>query len=225
MENRWRETFLEWSKSDEFQAKVQQATEIIRNALTERNVYSTFSGGKDSLVVSHMANLIKPGILVLHIDYGKYLIPRPIHKEIRKIAKEMNWNFEIYAHPIFRLPPERTIGVMGIVLSDLAKHMQEKGYDGVFVGLRSAESTKRKQRIKTEFSLTAIKEYYPVSNWSWLDIWAYIVSRELPYLWFYDRYAKVLGWENARFTTMFDPEFEKFGAPAVDGVLSPRWRR
>ncbi|MCX7880842.1 MAG: phosphoadenosine phosphosulfate reductase family protein [Ignavibacteria bacterium] len=220
----WKEVFLGWSQTEEFQNKVEEAKAIIRDAIKKCNPYTTFSGGKDSLVVSHIARSIEPDILVIHLDYGEELIPRDFYREILQIMEKNDFNYQIIKHWIFEEKGKGAIGVMDIVLRDIANEMLKRGYDGVFVGLRSEEAVRRKQRIKYNISITSIQEFYPIGNWKWIDVWSYIVSRELEYLSYYDKLVEVVGYENARFTTIFDPEFDKFGNSNIEGVIIPQYR-
>lgn len=55
-------------------------------------------------------------------------------------------------------------------------------------------------------------------------MWAYVVVNGLPYLSLYDERAELVGYDRARFTTLFDPEFADVGAESVDNVLHWRWR-
>lgn len=99
-----------------------------------------------------------------------------------------------------------------------------EGYDLAFVALRAEESVKRRLRIRAGRSLGPITECWPLASWSWRDVWAYIVTNDLPYLSLYDARAGLVGYDRARFTTLFDPEFADVGAEAVDNVLHWRWR-
>ena len=71
-------------------------------------------------------------------------------------------------------------------------------------------------------------ECYPLANLTARDIWAYIVSNNLPYCSHYDRYGALLGIEQVRMSTFFDPEFDMLGASNIDGLLMPefkQWRK
>lgn len=225
MKKKWKETFALWGQSEEHKEKVKQAKGIIEEAVQKYRVYSTFSGGKDSLVVSHLANAIQPEILVVHLDYGQYLIPRDFEREITRIACKLNFNFRVVRHSVFE---DVSIldghSVMHIVLPDIAKIMSGEGYEAVLVGLRSQEACRRKARIKASVSITSIKEFYPVGSWTWMDIWAYIVINDLPYLSYYDVVGDGIGWDKVRFTTLFDKEFEKYGSPNIDGFFWAKYR-
>lgn len=67
-------------------------------------------------------------------------------------------------------------------------------------------------------------EVYPLDKWGWRDIWAYIVSRELPYPKLYDVYGPLLGWDKARFVNFFSKRFENLGSPYLDGFFFPQFR-
>lgn len=174
----------------------------------------------------HMVLAEKPDIMVLHWDYGPYYIPRWLEKEFLENAKKIgakNIRVET-SHEYIRLG-RKAVNVLGReYLGRLIPELSKDGYDLVFVGLRKEESLKRKRRIENNRSITEIPECWPVADWSWRDVWAYIFSHDLPYASIYNIYAPVVGWENARLTTFFDPEFDKIGASSVDGVLMWRFR-
>ena len=67
-------------------------------------------------------------------------------------------------------------------------------------------------------------EVHPIYNFTWRDVWAYVFRHNVPVPSIYIRYAKLLGWDRVRLVTFFDREFEKYGAPQIDSVLSWRWR-
>jgi len=226
MDSRWIEAFILHSKTDEFLCRLKEAQSIIRHALSlHKKPYVAFSGGKDSLCVAHLVTRQNPDVMILHWDYGKYYIPRPLHQEIISIAERLGWKLRVETSEKYEKLGRQAINVIGQdFLGKLVPQLKEEGYDCVFVGLRKEESSKRRLRIKAKRSITDIPEYHPVQNWTWMDVWAYIVSNKLPYLSHYDRYAPVVGWNRARFTTLFDPEFDKFGCSNVDGVLSWKWR-
>lgn len=238
MNNAWRETFLIHSRTTEFHKKVYEADEIIACALRKhQKPYVAFSGGKDSTCVLHLVLQQRPDTMVLHWDYGRYYIPRPIHTEIVANAKKIfdmspsgggkgeEIRLRIETSEKYDQLGKNARNVIGTeMIEKLIPQLIKEGYDAVFVGLRAQESIKRKLRIKAGRALSAIPEIWPVQSWSWLDVWAYIVSNNIPYLSYYDRYGPVVGWDKARFTTLFDPEFDKLGASNVDGVLSWRFR-
>lgn len=80
-----------------------------------------------------------------------------------------------------------------------------RGRAGTFVGLRQDESNNRRMNIamrgddytKADGSRICL----PIARWSGLDIWAYIVTHDLPYLPFYDN--SIFGRERARSEFIF----------------------
>jgi len=225
MDIRWKETFNLHAQTEDFKNRVKEANEIISKALKRYNPYVAFSGGKDSTVMVHLVLRQKPDIMILHWDYGRYYIPRVYHEEIKRIIKKMGRDLRIETSPLYNSLKRKAINVLGReMFGKLIPKLMDEGYNAVFVGLRAEESPKRKRRIKADKSLSPIKEFFPLKNWRWLDVWAYLVSNNVPYLSFYDKYCPVLGYDKARFTTLFDPEFDRLGASNIDGVLSWRFR-
>lgn len=99
------------------------------------------------------------------------------------------------------------------------------GYDLQFIGLREEESLKRKRKINTNpFRYDKMVECYPLHTMTWKDVWAYIISNDLPYLKIYDLYAPLKGYDKVRFATFFDNEFDKLGASNLDGALMPEFK-
>ena len=214
-----------WAQSDEYKAKVKEAKKIIENAFKMyKKPYVAFSGGKDSTCMLHLVLQQKPDVMVYHWDYGPYLMPRAIeHEVVSNMIKLGAKNYLVETSDRYK-SGENT----GIWYKDffgrVTKRLIREGYDAVFVGIRKEESIPRKLRINAKRSLSAINEVWPLQDWSWKDVWAYIFANNLPYPSTYDKYVAVLGWDRARFVTFFDKEFEHLGSINVDGVLMWRWR-
>lgn len=219
MQEKWRRFFENWSKLDQFKQKVQSAKRIIDIARTRRT-YLAFSGGKDSTVLLHLASKAFP---VVHWYAGAYYIPDEIHKEIQEIALKYSRVYIEMTSPEYFKKKRKAINVkgrkfLGIELRHLRKH-----YDTAILGIRAEESVKRKLKGWKEHD-KGFLNLYPLWNWSWEDVWAYIVSRKVPYISYYDKCGDVVGYDNVRFTALFYPGFDKFGAENVDGVLFWRFK-
>lgn len=100
------------------------------------------------------------------------------------------------------------------------KLVREKKLEVALVGLRKEESLRRRRKMRKQPK----GEFYPLANWGWKDVWAYIISNNLPYPKLYDVYGPILGWDKARFVTFFDPEFNHLGAANLDGFFFPEYR-
>jgi len=227
MKRRWAETFRAWAETKEHQRALAEARRIIAQALKEsRKPIVNFSGGKDSTVLVHLVLEQKPDVHVLHWDYGRAFVPYPVHREILRIAEQLGvQHLRVETSPLYRKLGRRARNVMGAhLLGKLVPQLAEEGYDVQFIGLRAEESSKRSRRIRSGRSVGAIREVWPLASWRWLDVWAYIVTRGLPYLSLYDARAELVGYDRARFTTLFDPEFADIGGDTIDNVLHWRYR-
>jgi 3'-phosphoadenosine 5'-phosphosulfate sulfotransferase (PAPS reductase)/FAD synthetase len=224
METAWYDTFMGWSETPEFRDRVERTKDRIADVLAQScKPYLAFSGGKDSEVMAHLVTEQRP-VMALHYDYGPPHIPASLHQEIVSLAPRVGASDLVVERP---LPTTKATGRATLrkdYFPRITVRLKDEGYDRAFVGLRAEESLRRKRRIAQSRSLTAIPEAWPLEDWTWLDVWAYIVSRGLPYLSYYDRVALIVGWDKARFSSLFDPAFESIGAPTVDGVTYWRYR-
>ncbi len=209
MSDIWRKTFLMWSETKQFISRVAQAEQIVDYGL-KKKPYVAYSGGKDSLCMLHLVCKKAPYILVYHHSQGKYM-PEEVGRDIILNAREAGAkNIRVY-------PAKRDFW------TDIIKEIERRGYDSVFVGLRKEESSGRRARIKEKNRLTSFQEFWPLQNWTWMDVWAYIVKNNLSYPFVYDKEAEMTGtYEKLRFHSFFDPSMDRFGRRNVDGVSM--WR-
>jgi 3'-phosphoadenosine 5'-phosphosulfate sulfotransferase (PAPS reductase)/FAD synthetase len=186
----------------------------------------SFSGGKDSTVLTHLVMRVDPNTLVLHWDYGPYFVPRPLHERILANARALGVRrLRVETSDEYLRLGRKARNVLGRALvGRLLPRLAREGYTLSFVGLREEESLKRRRRIRSGAALSELRESWPIAKWRWLDVWAYIVEHDLPYLAeLYDPAAAIIGWDRARWTTLHDPEFAHI-AQSMDGVLHWRWR-
>jgi 3'-phosphoadenosine 5'-phosphosulfate sulfotransferase (PAPS reductase)/FAD synthetase len=221
-----RETFLLHSELDDYQSRIAAAKSILVESIGRSSKpYIAYSGGKDSLAMLHMALQASPKILVWHWDYGPYYIPRYIEAEIIRNAKAVGAkNITIDTSPKYNQGRCGQNVLFPALFGKVQPRMFKDGYDMVMVGLRAEESRRRKAKTTGGFKAGKINECYPVYQLTARDIWAYIVSHNLPYCGHYDRYGGLLGIEKVRMATFFDPEFDKLGASNLDGVMMPEFK-
>jgi len=222
-----REMFLLHSETDEYKYAIDGSVDIVRNVLQKyNNPIISASGGKDSLVMMHMVISQANDIPVFHWDYGRYYVPQWIESETILQIESVTKNIIVKTSQRYNVYKRIRANIFyKDFFGNTIKMLLESGYDLQFVGLRKEESLKRKRKINGCFIKNGkIDECYPLLNLTWKDIWAYIVSNDLPYLTIYDKYAKLLGYDKVRFATFFDPEFDKLGASNVDGVLMPEFK-
>lgn len=220
-----RETFLLHAETAEHRARVAASEKIIKDCLSSSvRPYVAYSGGKDSTAVLHMVLRQKPGVMVWHWDYGPEFVPREYERESVDIARWMGAsNIRLDS-----TPDQVRGGDNGSWWRSFAGHikgLREEGFDLVFLGVRGEESGKRRRRLSAgRPGIGIVRECCPLADWSWMDVWAYIVSHGLRYHRVYDLYAPLLGWDKARFASFYDNTLDKIGMPNVDGVLLPGFK-
>lgn len=227
MDDRWRRTFGSWAGQPGYRRLVAETLdEIRREVASASRPFVAFSGGKDSTVLAHLVLRVAPHVEILHWDYGPYFVPRPLEERILEAARTLGARrVRVETSPSYERLGRRARNVLGReMIGCLLPRMAREGYDLALVGLRAEEAVGRRCRIEAGRSLSVIREAWPLARWRWLDVWAYIVEHDLPYLReIYDPAAAIVGWDRARWTTLHDPEFAHVSA-AVDGVLHWRWR-
>lgn len=215
-----------WAKTEEYQAKVSASFETIKRHVSKGKCMVAFSGGKDSTVMLHLALQIDPEIQVFHWDQGPQLMPRDVQEEVLANARSLgakNLIVESWSGSEaedMRVNPEKWRTAHMIHYLVLNRIRRQQGWNFQFVGLRKEEGCKRTAICKHPRR----GEVYPLADWTYLDVWAYIVSHGLPYPRAYDMYAPLLGWNQARFVNFFSMRFENFGSPYIDGFLLPERR-
>lgn len=217
MTEQWQKTFLFWAKQPEYLELITETRAQLYEVTRKQKCYVAFSGGKDSTVLLHLALQCQADIPVFHWDYGIFM-PRPFEQEIlANMAKLGARNVTVEK----RLSQSKDckFGYKGF-FGAVHMFMQGNGLELALIGLRIEESNKRKAKIRE----CPEGECYPLADWGWKDIWAYIVSNNLPYPKVYDVYGPLLGYDKARFVTFFDPEFNHLGASYIDGLFFPQYR-
>lgn len=224
MKDEWKKYFLLWSRTEEYLKKLSEAEKVIDDALNDfKKPYISYSGGKDSTALMHMVLKHNAEVTVVHWDYGPYYLPRAIEKEIIKIARKCGAKeIRVLTSSLYEKLGRKAVNVLGrhFIGVEIPKLIRE-GFDCAFIGLRAEESVKRRFRTDgfRETDRRGIVNVFPLRNFTWRDVWAYIASEKVPYLSYYDKYAPLLGYENTRFVTLFDPEFDRFGSTNIDKFL------
>jgi NH3-dependent NAD+ synthetase len=90
MDDRWRETFAAWATQPTYRRLVAQTrAAIARDLAAARKAMVGFSGGKDSTVLTHLVLRTDPTVTILHWDFGRYFVPRPLHEQIVQNARAL----------------------------------------------------------------------------------------------------------------------------------------
>ena len=210
--------FILHSHTKEYKSKVKKSIAIITKAFNENNCYVSFSGGKDSTVLTHLALIINRNIPIWHWDYGDDLMPRPIEQEVLNNLKSLG-AVNIIVNKRTGSGADTNSGYEQF-FGQIKKNKEEYGWDMGLIGVRREESVRRKNKYTSYFQ---DNDCYPLLDWTSNDIWAYICSNDLKYPSIYDYYGEVTGWGEARFVTFFDTEFETLSG-GLDGVLMNEFR-
>lgn len=182
-----------------FRRKVQRAKDVLRRAAEIGQVGVSFSGGKDSTVVLHLAReTLGPDVPAAFFDSGAELSstrelvehygvttihPRLTYQEIARYTGK--WG---YADPVDLGCPFN----YGMVMIDEPSETFVVRYRlrVVAMGLRMEESSGRAWnfRARGELYQRPNRTWYaqPIATWSVDDVWAYIASRGLRYNRAYD---------------------------------------
>jgi phosphoadenosine phosphosulfate reductase len=144
-----------------------------------------YSGGKDSIVATHLAtglgirnavseisfqftsatNDVKKSadFFGLNIEYKEGLSLEWLKKNPKYIYSESKLQAKIYS-----MRQQRTV----------KKYSKEGGYTGVVYGRRTEENTVKSELYKLKSN---VWQCHPLRDWKTEDIWAYIYTHKLPY--------------------------------------------
>ncbi len=176
--------FEGWSRLPSFRRKVEQAKATICEALAIAPAYVACSWGKDSTVLLHLAQQVKPDVQAVfwtdpeQENFGNY------NEVIRRYCDRFQPNY-------------LEIDIEG----DRVPHKIEASklwetYPVALIGVRKQEQGKRKYSFKhglihqyTTGAWAGSWRVFPLGFWNWEDVWAYCVGNDLPYLDAYDHPA------------------------------------
>lgn len=184
--------------------KVKQAREIMRTAvkLFSGNLPVAFSGGKDSLVVLHIALEVNPEIPVL---YNNTTVEFPETLMYVKSLEE-DWNLNLYMTHC-ETPFLSAVRNRGWATHEnrwCCKPYKEQpayefllshGFQAEITGTTRTESIYRRSLspIKIPKKEPRIIRVNPIYDWNYWEVWAYINSNNLPYNPLYDKGYRRIG--------------------------------
>ncbi|RAP49677.1 MAG: hypothetical protein BZ138_07440 [Methanosphaera sp. rholeuAM270] len=204
MDRRTKEAFLMHTRRKEYKQRIHRAREIMHDCYEVFNPYVSYSGGKDSTVIVHMALQEDPDAEIWHWDYGDELMPREYEKEAIENLKQMGVKHITVDKR--KGSKHNTHSGYKQFFSQIEKNKEKYGWDVGIVGVRQAESISRKNRYTRDFLQECC---YPIRELTVEDVWGYILEHDLPYHSTYELQGEYFGWEKVRFVTFDDPEFEQ----------------
>lgn len=195
----WKERFLIHSQLRDCQRKVSISRNAVVDALaTMHNPYVAFSTGKDSTVVLHLVRQFRPDVPAVYFD-ADCAFPESL-AFLNSLEREGVTVIRFKCTPFLDIlrehgidnPRIEKITLKETVYKPVKALVKQYGFDGCFIGLRKDESAGRaflrKYRGLTFFS----KQYnywecQPIADWSFADVWAYLLRMGVDYNEYYDK--------------------------------------
>ncbi|WP_367834406.1 phosphoadenosine phosphosulfate reductase family protein [Vulcanisaeta sp. JCM 16159] len=185
--------FIELNR-DYIERKAEKAVEFLRRVFSEykKPIVVSYSGGKDSLVTLDLVARTGVKFYVLFNDTG--LEPSESYDNVREVAKLYNAELIIasagdkYWKAIMEFgPPARDYRwcCKVIKLGPITDEMLRRFPGGFIsiVGQRAFESFQRARLPRVSVSKWVTKDIVvaPIQDWTALEVWGYILMRNLPY--------------------------------------------
>lgn len=166
-------------------AKVEKTKETIAEALNIGPAYVACSWGKDSVALLRLSQSVQPDVPALFFVDAE---------------QEMLDNYsEVISAYRARFPTNYSeVGLSGNRVPDKIRVSRVwERYPVALIGLRAEENRGRAIALRTHglihrYRSGASKGSWracPLAWWSWLDVWAYTVANDLPYLDSYDHHS------------------------------------
>lgn len=191
----------EATKEMTLEEKEEKSLEVLREALERFNgeIATTFTGGKDSLVVLHMLKRLGDGqvqVPVLNLDTTVKF--KEVIEFRDRIARDWGLNLIITTNTeglkTIRVAEDQGKCCQVLKTDAINMAVDEHGWKALVTGVRWDE---QEARIGEEYFSVRPEHtrVQPILHFSELDIWAYIEKYDLPYCSLYDQGYRSLGCE------------------------------
>jgi 3'-phosphoadenosine 5'-phosphosulfate sulfotransferase (PAPS reductase)/FAD synthetase len=192
----YRLRFTLWARTRQHQWRVQQAAQRVTAWLTHvQRPYVAFSGGKDSQCCLHLVRAQAPDTPAVYLDAQcafpevTALIEATPHCLAFPADEPFLTTLARYGLHDDRL--ERAT-MQTTVYGPVQRLLAQEGFDGVCYGLRAEESPQRQRHAQArgavfQYRRDGVWACQPLWDWRYNDVWAYILTHDLPYCGVYDR--------------------------------------
>ena len=225
MKNIEKAAYIAHSKTMSFKNRVNKTLDLLREFLkVADNPYIAFSTGKDSTVCLHLMRSLNPNIVAVYNDH-QFLLPEMEEmlnntQNIKRIARTVKHSetFTSYKDGKPESLSKNIEWVDGSIRKDWA---QKQNHNGCVVGLRVDENSYRRKHVRKYGQLFFVKSYglyncYPVAYWNVSDIWAYIISNNIPYCKAYDVLSELnIKPQNQRIGPVLNEKVETMGQVSI----------
>lgn len=176
--------------------KIEIAIALLKAFEPVAGYYGAFSGGKDSVVIKHLA--IMAGLKVIWHYCVSPIDPPEIHQFIKENYPDVEWDYHARGW-------WKTVAKRGLPRRDArwcCEHIKESGGDGrvVIVGNRRSEGRKRsRQQCFGKHTKRDVFYVRPIISWTSREVWRYIRDNNLPYCSLYDEGTNKKGYGKGDF--------------------------
>ncbi len=197
------EKYRLWSKLSVYRRHVEQAKNIIAEALNEipGTWALSYSGGKDSTAL--LGLLLSAGwrgplfhfyyaeTPTANTDLAKQMAEKyGLELHLLPVAGAFDVFCEVghfFVHPTTPEEKAATNKMLAGYKKAVNEYVASQGWTGQFLGLRKAESRVRRMTLSRKGMIyqTSDRSTWtacPLANWTGEDVWAYILTNNLPYL-------------------------------------------
>src|SRR4030042_3087727 len=192
-----RKRFELWSQIRQYQWRVEQARHRVSNWLEHvRNPYVAFSSGKDSTCVLALVKEQMPEVPAVYFDADcSFPESAKLVDRVGAIRFETDEPFlDTLARFGFDAGDDLDRATMkSTVWNPIKRLIEQYKFDGVAYGLRSEENPKTSGRLARmrgpvfQYKRDGLWACQPIFDWTYNDVWAFVVSNGLYYCGTYDR--------------------------------------
>lgn len=180
--------------SKQYQCRLAELRETVETRVQVGACYVSFSAGKDSSVIAHAVHARYPEVPILMVDPGK-----PWHWNDADVALWMDyiqaqrWNFTSFPWDKSGAVDGTLDALHASMFTALDAYAKERGLTQRIMGMRQQESRGRAMLVATKGDAYEYvgggSALLPIAKWRTEDVWAYIVTNDLPWLSIYDAFG------------------------------------